>query len=76
MRYVYRKLSECPSTDGVNFFFSNNLFLEHLHTLIQESLDHADLTVLTATLGAAALIRNCLWCYSQRAKEKIPVQSR
>ncbi|PSN52582.1 hypothetical protein C0J52_13082 [Blattella germanica] len=34
--------------------------LEHLHTLSQEALDHADLTVLTGTLGAAALIRNCL----------------
>ncbi|XP_031785557.1 uncharacterized protein LOC100116243 isoform X1 [Nasonia vitripennis] len=49
--------------------------LEHLHTLIQESLDHADLTVLTATLGAAALIRNCLWCYNQRAKGRITEQS-
>ncbi|XP_033231251.1 uncharacterized protein LOC117182252 [Belonocnema kinseyi] len=49
--------------------------IEHLHMLIQESLDHADLTVLTATLGAAALIRNCLWCYSQRAKEKVPSDS-
>ncbi|XP_076296599.1 uncharacterized protein LOC143216906 isoform X1 [Lasioglossum baleicum] len=45
--------------------------LEHLHLLIQESLDHADLTVLTATLGAAALIRNCLWCYSQQSKSTI-----
>ncbi|XP_011496322.1 PREDICTED: uncharacterized protein LOC105360970 [Ceratosolen solmsi marchali] len=45
--------------------------LEHLHTLIQESLDHADLTVLTATLGAAALIRNCLWCYNQQTKNEI-----
>ncbi|KMQ84051.1 hypothetical protein RF55_18528 [Lasius niger] len=50
--------------------------LEHLHMLIQESLDHADLTVLTATLGAAALIRNCLWCYNQHAKGKITSQSR
>ncbi|KOX74977.1 hypothetical protein WN51_12661 [Melipona quadrifasciata] len=49
--------------------------LEHLHLLIQESLDHADLTVLTATLGAAALIRNCLWCYNQQAKNLISVQS-
>ncbi|KAK2583104.1 hypothetical protein KPH14_009131 [Odynerus spinipes] len=46
--------------------------LEHLHTLIQECLDHADLTVLTATLGAAALIRNCLWCYSQQVKHAVP----
>ncbi|XP_032680366.1 uncharacterized protein LOC116848405 isoform X2 [Odontomachus brunneus] len=49
--------------------------LEHLHMLIQESLDHADLTVLTATLGAAALIRNCLWCYNQHAKGAISSQS-
>ncbi|XP_076173521.1 uncharacterized protein LOC143149779 isoform X2 [Ptiloglossa arizonensis] len=49
--------------------------LEHLHLLIQESLDHADLTVLTATLGAAALIRNCLWCYSQQAKNVISIQA-
>ncbi|XP_077267571.1 uncharacterized protein LOC143900281 isoform X1 [Temnothorax americanus] len=49
--------------------------LEHLHMLIQESLDHADLTVLTATLGAAALIRNCLWCYNQHAKGIISSQS-
>ncbi|XP_018401787.1 PREDICTED: uncharacterized protein LOC108778955 [Cyphomyrmex costatus] len=49
--------------------------LEHLHTLIQESLDHADLTVLTATLGAAALVRNCLWCYNQHAKGTISSQS-
>ncbi|XP_014469110.1 PREDICTED: uncharacterized protein LOC106741512 [Dinoponera quadriceps] len=49
--------------------------LEHLHMLIQESLDHADLTVLTATLGAAALVRNCLWCYNLYAKGKISSQS-
>ncbi|OAD53553.1 hypothetical protein WN48_09770 [Eufriesea mexicana] len=49
--------------------------LEHLHLLIQESLDHADLTVLTATLGAAALIRNCLWCYNQQTKSSISPQS-
>ncbi|XP_054259529.1 uncharacterized protein LOC128984248 [Macrosteles quadrilineatus] len=39
--------------------------LEHLHTLSQEALDHADLQVLTGTLGAAALIKNCLWIYNQ-----------
>ncbi|KAG7213003.1 hypothetical protein KM043_002340 [Ampulex compressa] len=49
--------------------------LEHLHMLIQESLDHADLTVLTATLGAAALIRNCLWCYNQHAKTAVSTQA-
>ncbi|XP_053597314.1 uncharacterized protein LOC103576648 [Microplitis demolitor] len=48
--------------------------IEHLHALIQESLDHADLAVLTATLGAAALMRNCLWCYNQQSKDKIPKQ--
>ncbi|CAB0033288.1 unnamed protein product [Trichogramma brassicae] len=45
--------------------------LEHLHKLIQESLDHADLTVLTATLGAAALIRNTIWLYHKAAKPQI-----
>ncbi|XP_043499358.1 uncharacterized protein LOC122522360 isoform X4 [Polistes fuscatus] len=49
--------------------------LEHLHTLIQECLDHADLTVLTATLGAAALIRNCLWCYNQYVKNVVSAGS-
>ncbi|KAI4500810.1 hypothetical protein M0802_004021 [Mischocyttarus mexicanus] len=49
--------------------------LEHLHTLIQECLDHADLTVLTATLGAAALIRNCLWCYNQYVKNIVSAGS-
>lgn len=38
---------------------------EHLHMLTQEALDHADLTVLTGTIGAAALLKNCLWCYIQ-----------
>ncbi|XP_071439938.1 uncharacterized protein KIAA0825 homolog [Hetaerina americana] len=42
--------------------------LEHLHTLSQEALDHADLTVLTGTLGAAALTRNSLWCYNELLK--------
>lgn len=31
--------------------------------LSQEALDHADLTVLTATIGASALVKNCLWIY-------------
>lgn len=56
--------------------FCNKIISEHLHLLIQESLDHADLTVLTATLGAAALIRNSLWCYNQQAKNLISLQSR
>lgn len=64
------------SSNTNNFFYVNFITAEHLHTLIQESLDHADLTVLTATLGAAALIRNCLWCYNQQSKDKIPQQSR
>lgn len=33
--------------------------------LAQEALDHADLPVLTATLGAAALLKNSLHCYVQ-----------
>ncbi|EDS44100.1 conserved hypothetical protein [Culex quinquefasciatus] len=37
--------------------------LEHLHTLSQEALDHADLTVLTATIGASALIKNSLFIW-------------
>lgn len=37
--------------------------LGHIHTLSQEALDHADLAVLTAKIGAAALIKNCLWVY-------------
>lgn len=44
---------------------STSLLLDHLHTLSQEALDHADLTVLTATIGAAALIKNALWVYLQ-----------
>nr|CAD7265349.1 unnamed protein product [Timema shepardi] len=47
---------------------SASMLLEHLHTLSQEALDHADLTVLTGTLGAAALIKNCLWCYNEQLK--------
>jgi hypothetical protein len=39
--------------------------LEHIHTLSQEALDHADLSVLTATIGAAALVKNSLWVYLQ-----------
>ncbi|KAJ2952007.1 hypothetical protein O0L34_g4269 [Tuta absoluta] len=44
---------------------SSDLLLEHLHMLVQEALDHADLPVLTATLGAAALLKNSLFCYLQ-----------
>ncbi|KOB74951.1 Uncharacterized protein OBRU01_08305 [Operophtera brumata] len=42
---------------------SGDSLLEHLHMLAQEALDHADLPVLTATLGAAALLKNSLYCY-------------
>lgn len=49
---------------------SADLLLEHLHTLSQESLDHADLSVLTATIGAAALVRNSLSVYLQAASVK------
>ncbi|XP_052756054.1 uncharacterized protein LOC113517891 [Galleria mellonella] len=48
---------------------SSNLLLEHLHMLVQEALDHADLPVLTATLGAAALLKNSLFCYVQHAED-------
>ncbi|XP_036336658.1 uncharacterized protein LOC118746827 [Rhagoletis pomonella] len=50
---------------------SADMLLEHLHILSQESLDHADLSVLTATIGAAALIKNCLNIYLQAANVKI-----
>lgn len=49
---------------------SADLLLEHLHALSQESLDHADLSVLTATIGAAALVRNSLCVYLQAASVK------
>ncbi|VVD04678.1 unnamed protein product [Leptidea sinapis] len=42
---------------------------EHLHMLAQEALDHADLPVLTATLGAAALLKNSLYCYLQHVED-------
>ncbi|KAF7275918.1 hypothetical protein GWI33_011144 [Rhynchophorus ferrugineus] len=48
---------------------SADQLLEHLHVLTQEALDHADLTVLTGTIGAAALLKNCLWFYIQTLKE-------
>ncbi|CAB3379611.1 Hypothetical predicted protein [Cloeon dipterum] len=44
--------------------------LEHLHTLSQESLDHADLAVLTATLGAASLCKNALWCFNEQLRKE------
>lgn len=45
------------------------LFSEHLHVLTQEALDHADLSVLTGTIGAAALLKNCVWCYIRSLQE-------
>ncbi|CAH2070976.1 unnamed protein product, partial [Iphiclides podalirius] len=48
---------------------SSDSLLEHLHVLAQEALDHADLPVLTATLGAAALLKNSLYCYVQHVEE-------
>ncbi|XP_047510369.1 uncharacterized protein LOC125053179 isoform X3 [Pieris napi] len=48
---------------------SSDSLLEHLHMLAQEALDHADLPVLTATLGAAALLKNSLYCYLQHIED-------
>ncbi|XP_050667490.1 uncharacterized protein LOC126967120 isoform X2 [Leptidea sinapis] len=48
---------------------SSDSLLEHLHMLAQEALDHADLPVLTATLGAAALLKNSLYCYLQHVED-------
>lgn len=45
------------------------MFLDHLHVLTQEALDHADLSVLTGTIGAAALLKNCIWCYVRSIPE-------
>ena len=50
---------------------SSRQLMCHLHTLSQEALDHADLQVLTSTLGAAALVANALWVYNQN-KQKLP----
>ncbi len=45
---------------------SSEKVLNHLHVLSQEALDHADLSVLTGTIGTAALIRNAIWIYNQQ----------
>ncbi|XP_063706631.1 uncharacterized protein LOC134835643 [Culicoides brevitarsis] len=45
--------------------------LQHIHVLSQEALDHADLTVLTAVIGAAALVKNCLWVYLQCTEKNV-----
>ncbi|CAH0763559.1 unnamed protein product [Diatraea saccharalis] len=54
---------------------SSDSLLEHLHMLAQEALDHADLPVLTATLGAAALLKNTLFCYLQHAEDMASAES-
>ncbi|XP_060523495.1 uncharacterized protein LOC132700308 isoform X2 [Cylas formicarius] len=48
---------------------SSDQLMEHLHVLTQEALDHADLSVLTGTIGAAAILKNCLWFYIQIINE-------
>ncbi|XP_013144953.1 PREDICTED: uncharacterized protein LOC106108347 [Papilio polytes] len=48
---------------------AGDFLLEHLHILAQEALDHADLPVLTATLGAAALLKNTFFYYVQHVEE-------
>lgn len=57
------------SSDPERFVFlttrSADSLLEHIHVLSQEALDHADLSVLTATIGAAALIKNSLYVFLQ-----------
>lgn len=50
---------------------SADKLLEHIHTLSQEALDHADLTVLTATIGASALIKNAIWVYLQSVTKNV-----
>ncbi len=45
--------------------------LEHIHVLSQEALDHADLSVLTATIGAAALVKNSLYVYLQNVTKNV-----
>lgn len=37
--------------------------------LTQEALDHADLGVLTGTIGAIALLKNCICCYIQSVEQ-------
>ncbi|XP_057670152.1 uncharacterized protein KIAA0825 [Diorhabda carinulata] len=49
---------------------SADQLLAHLHVLTQEALDHADLAVLTGTIGASALLKNCLWFYIRAIKDE------
>ncbi|XP_066248590.1 LOW QUALITY PROTEIN: uncharacterized protein KIAA0825 homolog [Euwallacea similis] len=69
--------SSDPSKFIVNLSKSADQLLEHLHLLTQEALDHADLTVLTGTIGAAALLKNCLWFYIQVLNDdkNLPIQT-
>lgn len=48
---------------------SADSLLEHIHILSQEALDHADLSVLTATIGASALVKNSLYVYLQNVSK-------
>ena len=61
------------SSDPERFVFlttkSADSLLEHIHILSQEALDHADLSVLTATIGASALIKNSLYVYLQNVSK-------
>lgn len=52
-----------------HIFYKQCFFADHLHVLTQEALDHADLSVLTGTIGAAALLKNCLFCYIQAVQD-------
>lgn len=45
---------------------SSMKLLDHLHILSQEALDHADLSVLTGTIGTVTLVRNTIWIYNQQ----------
>ncbi|XP_025833496.1 uncharacterized protein LOC108736195 [Agrilus planipennis] len=47
---------------------SSEQILDHLHALTQEALDHADLSVLTGTIGASSLLKNCIWFYVNKCK--------
>ena len=53
--------------DFVNLISQScKMVLEHLNALSQEALDHADLSELIGTIGAATLIRNTIWIYNQQ----------
>jgi Domain of unknown function (DUF4495) len=68
---LFSQVKKLPASEFVEMVAqSTEKLLEHLHTLSQESLDHADLTVLTATLGAAALTKNALFCFNETLKKQ------